>query len=82
MDKILRELEDAKNTEASVVKKLVHLESKNRGLGDSCLETRLPGIFNLMDDALGATINLQTEYAVVRNQFVKDNKLDEINNRQ
>lgn len=79
MDKILRELEETKNAEAIVVKKLAELESENRSLGDRWLETKLPEIFNLMDDALGATMDLQTEYTVVRNKFVKDNKLDEMN---
>jgi hypothetical protein len=39
----------------------------------------LPEIFNLVDDALSATIDLQAEYTEVRDKFVKDNKLDEIN---
>jgi len=79
MDKVLRELEDAKNTETSVVKKLAQLESENINLGDRFLEKKLPEIFNLADDALSATINLQTEYKRVRDKFVQENKLDEVN---
>jgi hypothetical protein len=79
MDKVLRELEDTRNTETSVVKKLAQLESENINLGDRFLEKKLPEIFNLVDDALSATIDLQAEYTEVRDKFVKDNKLDEIN---
>jgi hypothetical protein len=82
MDKVLRELEDTKNTETSVVKKLAQLESENINLGDRFLEKRLPEIFNLVDDALSATIDLQTEYTAVRDKFIRDNKLDEINAAQ
>ncbi|HRP56673.1 hypothetical protein [Agriterribacter sp.] len=78
MDKVLRELEDAKNTETSVVKKLAQLESENVNLGDRCLEKKLPGIFSLVDDALSATIDLQVEYTRVRDRFVKENNLDEV----
>lgn len=79
MDKVLRELEDAKNTETSVVKKLAQLESENVNLGDRFLEKKLPEIFNLVDDALSATIDLQAEYRKVRDKFVQENKLDEVN---
>ncbi len=82
MDKVLRELEDTRNTETSVVKKLAQLESENINLGDRFLEKKLPEIFNLVDDALSATIDLQAEYTKVRDRFVQENKLDEINGGQ
>ncbi len=82
MDKVLRELEDTRNTETSVVKKLAQLESENINLGDGLLEKKLPEIFNLVDDALSATIDLQSAYTEVRNKFVKDNKLDDTNEEQ
>ena len=82
MDKVLRELEDTRNTETSVVKKLAQLESENINLGDRFLEKKLPEIFNLADDALSATIDLQAEYTKVRDRFVQENKLDEINEGQ
>lgn len=82
MDKVLRELEDTRNTETSVVKKLAQLESENINLGDRFLEKKLPEIFNLVDDALSATIDLQAEYTKVRDRFVQENKLDEINEGQ
>ncbi len=82
MDKVLRELEDTRNTETSVVKKLAQLESENINLGDRLLEKKLPEIFNLVDDALSATIDLQSVYTAARDKFVKDNKLDEIHEEQ
>ena len=82
MDKVLRELEDTRNTETSVVKKLAQLESENINLGDRFLEKKLPEIFNLVDDALSATIDLQAEYTKVRDRFVQENQLDEVNEGQ
>lgn len=75
MDSILHGLEDAKNTETSIIRKLSDLESKNGALGDLFLEQKLPEIFNLIDDALSATIGLHVEYTQARNRFAKDNKL-------
>ena len=79
MNKVLRELEDARNTETSVVKKLGQLEADNMNLSDRLLEKKLPEIFNLVDDALIATTELQADYKMARDRFVKDNKLDEVN---
>lgn len=76
MDKILHELEDAKNTETYIVKKLSDLESKNSALGDRLLEQKLSEIFNFIDDALTATIGLHVEYKQMRNRFAKDNELN------
>jgi hypothetical protein len=75
MDSILHGLGDTVNTETCIIKKLSDLESKNSTLGDRLLEQRLPEIFNLIDDALSATIGLHVEYAQVRNRFAKDNEL-------
>ncbi len=78
MDKILRELEDVRNSENSVLKKVAQLETENINLGDSFLGKKLPDIFQHLDEALSEIISLQTEYTVIREKFVKDNKLDEV----
>ncbi len=75
MDSILHGLEDTKNTETYIIKKLSDLESKSSLLGDRFLEQKLPEIFNLIDDALSTTIGLHVEYAQARNRFAKDNGL-------
>lgn len=77
MDKILRELEDAINTETSLVKKIAQLEAENINLSDQILDKGLTEIFNHVDEALSQTTSLQTEYTAIRDKFVKDNKLEE-----
>ncbi|HTF27525.1 MAG TPA: hypothetical protein VK625_01705 [Flavitalea sp.] len=78
LDKLLRELEDLKNSETSLVKKLGQLETDNINLSDKTLEKGLPEIFQLLDDALNKTTELHDAFSESRNKFVKDNKLDEV----
>lgn len=75
MDRILHGLEDTKNTETYIIKRLSDLENKNSTLGEQLLEQRLREIFNFIDDALSATIGLHAEYTQVRNRFAKNNQL-------
>lgn len=77
MDKILRELEDLTNSQTSVLKKIGQIEADNINLGDKYLEDKLPDIFEHADDALNEATAIQTEYAELREKFVKDNKLDQ-----
>ena len=77
MDKILRELEDLTNSQTSVLKKIGQIEAENINLGDKYLDDKLPDVFEHADDALKEATTIQTEYAELREKFVKDNKLDE-----
>jgi len=76
MDKILRELEDLTNSQTSVVKKIGQIEAENINLGDKFLDEKLPAIFEHVDEAVTLATSLQTEYTELRDKFVKDNKLD------
>lgn len=78
IDKVLRELDDLVNSETSLLKKLGQIEADNINLGDKMLDAALPAIYEHTDEALTKTTTLQTEYAEFREQFVKDNKLDEL----
>ena len=77
MDKILRELEDLTNSQTSVLKKIGQIEAENINLGDKYLNDKLPDVFEHADDALKEATVIQSEYAELREKFVKDNKLDE-----
>ena len=76
MDKMIRELEDITNSQTSVLKKIAQLEAENFNLGNSLLEKSLPDIHEKVDAALTDVLTLQTEFSLVRDAFVKDNKLD------
>ncbi len=78
MDKMLRELEDITNSQTSLLKKISQLEAENINLGNSLLEKRLPDIHEKVDAALSEVTTVQTDFTVVRDKFVKDNKLDEV----
>ena len=78
MEKILRELEDLTNSQTSVLKKIGQIEAENINLGDKFLEKRIPDVFGHADDALKEITVILEEYTEVKNKFVKDNKLDEV----
>ena len=78
MDKMIRELEDITNSQTSLLKKITQLEAENINLGNSLLEKRLPDIHEKVDAGLTEVIALETEFAEVRDKFIKDNKLDEV----
>ncbi len=78
MDKMMRELEDITNSETSLLKKIAQLEADNINLGNSLLEKRLPDIHEKVDQALIEVTSVREEFTVVRDKFVKDNKLDEV----
>ncbi len=76
MDKILRELEDLTNSQTSVLKKIAQIEAENINLGDKYLDDKLPDIFEHADEALKEATTIHEGYTEVRDKFVKDNKLD------
>ena len=78
MDKILREIEDTKNSQTSLVKKIAQIETENINLGDAVLEKQIPEVFDHVDQALTLITTLQEEFSTKREQFVKDNKLEPV----
>ena len=78
MDKILRELEDLKNSQTSVLKKLSQIEADNINLGVSLLEKKLPDIHEEVDSGVQIVTELQQEFQEYRNKFYTDNKLETI----
>lgn len=77
MDKILRELEDLKNSETAVLKKIAQIEAENMNLGVGVLELALPDIheqINASVEQVNETISRFTEH---RDQFSRDHKLEE-----
>ena len=52
MDKIIRELDDLKNSQTSVLKKIAQIEAENINLGVELLGNGLPDMHEEVDDAL------------------------------
>ncbi len=77
MNKILRELEDVSNSSTALLKKVAQIEAENINLGIKLLEEKIPDVFEHMDGVLTETAALVSEFTVLRDTFVTENKLDE-----
>ena len=74
MDKIIRELDDLKNSQTSVLKKIAQIEAENINLGVELLGNGLPDIHEEVDDALAKTSTLLEQFIEHRNKYEQDNK--------
>lgn len=77
MDKILRELEDLKNSQSSLIKKIGQIEVDNINLGDSQLEKSLSDIYDNISGGMDKATELVSSYQQKRDKFVLDNNLQE-----
>ena len=75
MDKILRELDDLKNSQTSVLKKLAQIEVDNMNLGISLLENKLPDLHEEVDSSVTIVNGLLEKFQEHRDKFFTDNKL-------
>ncbi len=75
MDKILRELDDLKNSQTSVMKKIGQIEADNINLGAKILEEELPDIHDHVDENVKRVSTLEEKFQEHRDKFYKDNNL-------
>lgn len=75
MDKMLRELDDLKNSQTSVLKKLAQIEVDNINLGVGLLEKKLPDLHEEVDSSVVIVTGLLEEFQEYRDKFFEDNKL-------
>ena len=75
MDKILRELDDLKHSQTSVLKKIAQIEVDNINLGVALLDKKLPDIHEEVDSGVQIVTALQEEFQEYREKFFTDNKL-------
>ena len=76
MDKILRELDDVKSSQTSVLKKISQIEAENINLGVQMLDQALPDVHESVDKGIEEIGSLQEKFQLYRNKFAKDNKLE------
>ena len=74
MDKIIRELDDLKNSQTSVLKKLAQIEADNINLDVGLLSNGLPEIHEEVDDALAKASALLEQFSEHRNKYAQDNQ--------
>ena len=77
MDKVIRELEDLKNSQTSVLKKISQIEADNINLGSDLLNDGLPAIHEEVDDAVQKITELIEPFTEYRNQYEQDNPISE-----
>ncbi|MEO6838161.1 MAG: hypothetical protein ABI261_09130 [Ginsengibacter sp.] len=78
MEKMLRELDDIENSQISLLKKVSQLEAENINLGIGLLEKQLPEIHSKADETLTIAKKLKETFTELKDNFIKDNKLDEV----
>ena len=76
MDKMLRELEDLKNSQTSVLKKVAQIEADNMNANVSLLEQGLPDIHEHADATVETVTQLIDKLQEHRDDFVAKYKLD------
>ena len=75
MDKVQRELEDLKNSQTSVLKKVSQIAAHNITLGVDLLDNKLPDLEEQVNATLKATSDLSDVFAEYRANFFSDNNL-------
>jgi hypothetical protein len=74
MDKIIRELDDLKNSQTSILKKIAQIEADNINLGVGILSDGLPDLHEEVDHGVQKVTALQEQFTEYRNQYEGDNQ--------
>lgn len=74
MDKIIRELDDLKNSQTSVLKKIAQIEADNINLSVGILTDGLPDLHEEVDHGLQKVTELQEQFTEYRNKYEGDNQ--------
>jgi len=75
MDKILRELEDLKNSQTAVLKKIAQIEADNINLNIDLLNEKLPDIHEEFDSGITIVTELIEKFTEHREDFFVKNNL-------
>jgi hypothetical protein len=74
MDKIIRELDDLRNSQTAVLKKIAQVEADNINLGIDILNEGLPDIHEEVDDAVEKVTGLLEKFKEHRDRFENENQ--------
>jgi prefoldin subunit 5 len=74
MDKVIRELDDLKSSQTSVLKKISQIEADNINLNIGVLSDGLPDIHEEVDDALTKASELLDKFTEHRNKYEEENQ--------
>ena len=74
MDKIIRELDDLKNSQTSILKKIAQIEADNINLSIGVLSDGLPDLHEEVDHGLQKVTELQEQFTEYRNKYEGENQ--------
>jgi hypothetical protein len=74
MDKIIRELDDLKNSQTSVLKKIAQIEADNINLEIGVLSDGLPDLHEEVDHGLQKVSELHEQFTEVRKKYEIENQ--------
>ncbi len=77
MQKITRELEDLKNSQTSVLKKIAQIEADNIQISNKTLEDILPDVHESVDESITKVTELVTKFEEETAAFKEKHKLEE-----
>jgi hypothetical protein len=78
MDKIIRELDDLKSSQTSVLKKIGQIEADNINLDAKILNEKLPTIYENVDTNVKLVTGLHDDFIAHREKFFTDKNLSAI----
>ena len=78
MDKVLRELDDLKSSQTSILKKLSQIEADNINLGIGLLDEKLPDIHEEVDSSITIISDVIEEFKETREKFYSDNNMSSL----
>ncbi len=76
IEKMIRELEDVKNSQASILKKIAQIEAENINVGVDIVDKEIGDVHEQTDTSLEHLNSLTEKVQTYRDEFVKKNKLD------
>jgi hypothetical protein len=76
IDKMIRELEDVKNSQASILKKIAQIEAENINVGVDIVDKEIGDVHEQTDTSLEHLNQLTEKVQTYREEFVKKNRLD------
>jgi len=74
MDKIIRELDDLKNSQTSVLKKLAQIEAENINLDVGILSDGLPDVHEEVDHSIQKITEIQEQFREYRDKYESENQ--------
>lgn len=78
MEKIVRELEDVRNSQQAVLEKIGKIEVDNMELGDKMIESKIPDVYQRTADNSDAIRDILESFQEATSEFGDTNNVDRL----